>query len=65
MAKAEAADATPLEDGLSIPEEIEWRQQRKAKLVQNLAEMEARALVRVEAERPKHASKSGGREAQR
>jgi transposase len=32
MAKAEQADSTPLEDGLSIPAEIQRRQDRKAKL---------------------------------
>ena len=32
MAKAEAADNKPLEDGLSVPEEIARRQARKAKL---------------------------------
>jgi transposase len=65
LAKAEQADATPLEDGLSIPEEMERRQQRKAKLAQARAEMEARALVRAQAERPEYERKVAAREAQR
>jgi transposase len=65
LAKAEEADATPLEDGLTIPEEIERRQERKAKLAQARAEMEARALVRAAAEQPEHERKVAAREAQR
>jgi hypothetical protein len=42
-AKAEQADATPLQDGLTIPEEITRRQERKAALAQARAEIEARA----------------------
>lgn len=54
VAKAEAVDAIPLEDGLSIPEEIERRQERKAKLAQARAEMEARAAVRAAGEREEY-----------
>jgi hypothetical protein len=54
VAKAEDADAIPLEDGLSIPQEIERRQQRKAKLAQARAEMEARAAVRAAGEREEY-----------
>jgi hypothetical protein len=43
VAKAEQADSTPLEDGLSIPEEIQRRQERKAKLAAARAQIEARA----------------------
>jgi transposase len=43
MAKAEQADSTPLQDGLSIPEEITRRQERKAALAKARAEIEARA----------------------
>ncbi len=46
LAKAEAADATPLQDGLSIPEEIRRRQERKAALAKARAEIEARAQAR-------------------
>jgi transposase len=65
LAKAEAADATPLEDGLSVPQEIERRVQRKAKLAQARAEMEARAQVRAAAEQPEHERKLAVREAKR
>lgn len=63
--KAEQADATPLADGLSIPAEITRRQERRTKLAQARAEMEARALVRAEAEREEHERKVAAREAQR
>jgi transposase len=65
LAKAEAADATPLDDGLTIPEEIERRQQRKVKLAQARAEMEARALVRAADEQAEHEGKVAARGAQR
>jgi transposase len=65
LAKAEAADATPLEDGLSVPQEIERRVQRKARLAQARAEMEARARVRAAAEQPEHERKVAAREAAR
>ena len=42
LAKAEDADARPLEDGLRIPQEVTRRQERKAKLAAARAEMEAR-----------------------
>jgi hypothetical protein len=42
MAKAEQADSTPLQEGLSIPEEITRRQERKAALAKARAEIEAR-----------------------
>src|SRR5215203_5566408 len=62
LAKAEAADTTPLEDGLTIPQEIERRVQRKAKLAQARAEMEARARARASAEQPEHERKIAARE---
>jgi transposase len=65
LAKAEEADSTPLEDGLSIPEEIERRQQRQAKLAQARAEMEARAAVRSEAQRAEHEQHLANREKRR
>ena len=46
LAKAELADATPLQDGLRIPEEITRRQERKAALAQARAQIEARAQAR-------------------
>ena len=42
LAKAEPADATPLQDGLTIPAEITRRQERKAALAQARVEIEAR-----------------------
>ena len=38
LQKAEQADATPLEDGLSIPDEVARREQRKARLAAALGE---------------------------
>ena len=43
LAKAEQADATPLQDGLRIPDEITRRQERQAALARARAQMEARA----------------------
>ena len=56
MEKAEAADSTPLQDGLTIPDEIVRRQERKAQLAIARAPIEARAqaraaLAQAEAER--------------
>ena len=65
LAKAEEADSTPLEDGLSVPQEIERRGQRRQKLAQARAEMEARALVRLAAERAEHERYLAEREARR
>lgn len=65
LAKAEQADAIPLQDGLSIPEEVARRQERKARLLQAKAEMEARAYARCQAEQAEHEAKLAKREAQR
>jgi transposase len=65
MKKAEQADATPLEDGLSIPEELQRRAGRKAKLAAARAEMEVRALARVEQEREAYEAKMAARAAKR
>jgi hypothetical protein len=46
LAKAEQADAAPLQDGLTIPAEITRRQERQAALAQARAEIEARAQAR-------------------
>jgi len=43
LAKAEQSDSTPLEEGLTIPQEVQRRQERKAKLAAARAEIEARA----------------------
>lgn len=50
LAKAEQADSVPLEDGLSIPEEVQRRVERKARLAEAKAEMEVRALARSQVE---------------
>jgi len=44
LAKAEADDAQPLQDGLSLEGELARRYERKARLQQARAEIEARAL---------------------
>jgi len=65
IAKAENADSRPLDDGLSIPQEIQRRQERRAKLAAARAEMEARAYARAQAERSEYEAKKAEREAQR
>lgn len=57
LAKAEQADSTPLQDGLTIPEEVQRRQERKAKLAKAKAEIEARAHARFVAEQADYAEK--------
>ncbi len=51
LAKAEEADSTPLQDGLSIPGEIRRREDRLAKLRAAQAALEARAEARLAEER--------------
>jgi len=65
MKKAEQADATPLDDGLSIPEELQLRAERKTKLAAARAEMEVRALARIEQAREEYEQKLAAREAKR
>lgn len=60
LAKAEQADATPLQDGLSVPDEVARRQTRKAKLAQARAAMEARAYARAMAEQAQRAPDQPG-----
>jgi len=62
VAKAEQADATPLQDGLSIPVEIARRKERKAKLAQAKAEIEARAHARLVSEQATYSEKLAQRE---
>jgi hypothetical protein len=45
LAKAEAADKADVPDGMSIPEELERREQRLKKLAEARAEIEARTTV--------------------
>jgi transposase len=49
LAKAEAADSVPLQDGLTIEGELVRRQERKARLVRARAEIEARAYAKAQA----------------
>jgi transposase len=65
LKKAEDADSTPLEDGLSIPEEIQRRVERKALLGKARAEMEARAFARAQSGKAEHEAKLAKREAAR
>jgi transposase len=64
LAKADQADSTPLEDGLTIPQEIQRRQERKAKLAAARAEIEARAKARAAAELAAYQAKLAERAAQ-
>ncbi len=63
LAKAEQADATPLQDGLTIPAEIIRRQERQAALAQARAEIEARAQARYAAQLAEHEKKLAQRAA--
>jgi transposase len=65
LAKAEQADATPLQDGLTIPEEITRRQERKAALAQARAEIEARAQARYAAQLAEYQEKMAERAAKK
>jgi transposase len=63
VAKAEQADSAPLLDGLTIPEEIARRQERRAALERARAEIEARAHARYAAELAEHEKKLAERAA--
>lgn len=63
LAKAEDADSTPLQDGLSVPEEIKRREDRLAKLRKAKNEMEKRARERLEEETAEYEAKLAAREA--
>jgi Transposase and inactivated derivatives len=65
LAKAEQADSTPLQDGLTIEGELTRRHERKARLLQAKAEMEARAHARFQAEQAEYEEKLAKREAAR
>jgi len=51
LARADAADAQPLQDGLTVEGELARRQVRKTQLQRARAAMEARAFARAQAER--------------
>ncbi len=65
LVKAEQADATPLQDGLTIPAEITRRQERKAALARARAEIEARAQARYAVQLAEHPAKRAERTAQK
>ena len=62
LAKAEDADSTPLQDGLSIPAEIARREERLGKLKQATAVIEARAAERCREETQTYQQKLSDRE---
>ena len=64
MAKAEAADAVDLPDGLLIPDELELREERLRKIAEARAKIEARAKERHARERAEHDAKVAAREAE-
>ena len=63
LEKAEDADSTPLQDGLTIPEEIQRRQDRIAKLAQAKKVMEQRAKERLLEEQAAYEEKLAARQA--
>ena len=63
LQKAEDADTTPLQDGLSIPAEIARREQRLVRLREAKQAMEERAKERLAAERAEYEAKLAARQA--
>ena len=63
LAKAESADSTPLQEGLSIPEEIKRREDRLAKLREAKEAMEQRAKERLLVEQAEYEAKLAARQA--
>ena len=63
LAKAETADSTPLQDGLTIPDEIKRREDRLAKLGEAVRAMEERAKERLLEERAEYEAKLAARQA--
>jgi hypothetical protein len=63
MAKAEAADAADVADGMSIPEELALRKARLGKIKEAKATIEARAKERHACEMAEHEAKMAAREA--
>ena len=63
LAKAEAADAADLPDGLSIPDELALREDRLKKLAEARAKIEERAKERYEREKAEYDAKMAAREA--
>jgi transposase len=63
LAKAENADSTPLQDGLTIPGEIKRREDRMAKLGEAKRVMEERAKERLLEEKAQYEEKLAARQA--
>ena len=64
LAKAEAADKADVPDGMSIPQELERREERLKKLAEARAKIEARASERLAREQAAYEAKIAAREAQ-
>ena len=65
IARAEAADQAPVNDGMNIPEEIARRKQRLEVLTEAKATLEGRAQERFEREQADYQQKKDKRDAQR
>src|ERR1700692_3716782 len=63
MAKAEAADATDIPDGMSVPDELTRREERLRRIAEAGATSEARAKERHAREMAEHEAKMAAREA--
>jgi transposase len=63
MAKAEAADAADIPDGMSIPDELARREARLGKIAEARAKIEARARERHAREKAEHEAKMAARAA--
>src|SRR5262252_546029 len=63
LAKAEAADKADVPDGMSIPEELERREERLKKFAEARAKIEARASERLAREQAEYEAKIAAREA--
>lgn len=61
MALAEAADKADVPDGMSVPQELERREDRLARLAEAKAKIEARARERFEREQAEHEAKMKAR----
>jgi transposase len=60
LAKAEADDTRPLQDGLSLEGELALRHERKARLQQARTQIEARAFARAQEERSRKTPEQPG-----
>src|SRR5580693_4016266 len=63
LAKAEAADTADVPDGMSIPEELERREERLKKLAEARSKIAARASERLAREQAEYEAKIAAREA--